>query len=103
MSFHDPLFPVTQTVNAVNVFSDQSTRFIQSLSFDEDGQYTRLGLDTHADMSVLGQDAVIHEILEGSQCNVRPFCDSYKTMKNVNVVNGYLAFDTLDGRTYILY
>ena len=53
-------------------------------------------------MSVLGQDAVIHEISEGSQCNVRPFCDSYKTMKNVNVVNGYLAFDTLDGRTYIL-
>ena len=91
-----------QTANVVNIISSQTTRFIYSLSFDEEGQYTRLGLDNHPDMSVLGQDAVIHEIIEGSQCNVKPFCDSYKAMQNVNMVNGYLAFDTLNGSTYTL-
>ena len=62
----------------------------------------RLGLDSHADVHCLGCHERVIEVLEGETCNVQPFNDSYSPMTGVTLVNGCMAFDTLDGRSYIL-
>ena len=62
----------------------------------------RLGLDSHADVHCLGRHARVVEILEGDTCSVQPFNDSYSPMTGIRIVNGCVAYDTIDGQTYIL-
>ena len=62
----------------------------------------RLGIDSHADMTCVGAHAKILEIYEGQLCNVQPFNDSYESMKNIRTVNAAFAYDSDDGKTYIL-
>ena len=63
----------------------------------------RLGLDTHADISCLGRHARILSIVEGTECTVHAFNDSYAPMHGVKTVNGAIAVDTDDGNIYILH
>ena len=64
--------------------------------------YSRLGLDSHADMTCVGQDALIIEHVHGQTCTVHPFHDSYSPKRNVKVCNAALAFDYDNGKTIIL-
>ena len=63
---------------------------------------TRLGFDTHADVSCTGSDAEVLEVIEGKTSIVQPFNDSYNSMKGVKTVNVAFAHDTQDQGTYIL-
>ena len=63
-------------------------------------QYTRLGLDSHTDMTCVDSDAYIIE--QGQSCTVHPFHESYSPKKNIKVCNAAFAFDRDDGRTLIL-
>ena len=73
-----------------------------SLSDEELREGCHLGMDSHADMSCVGAHAIILETYEGQVCNVMPFNDGYEPMKNVQTVNAAFAYDSEDGRTYIL-
>ena len=42
------------------------------------------------------------EYIDGSECIVQPFNDSYEPMRNIGLINGALACDTSDGNTYLL-
>ena len=79
--------------------SKKSGRF---LTPDELAEGSRLGLDSHADMSCAGRHARILEHVHGSLCHVQPFHDSYSSMKDVETVNVAFAHDTKDGRSFIL-
>lgn len=63
---------------------------------------SRLGIDSHADMSTIGAHAHIYETFEGQSCTVYPFNDSYEPMQNIHTVNAAFAYDCEDGHTYIL-
>ena len=65
-------------------------------------RYSRLGLDSHADMTCVGQDAHIIEHVHGQTCTVHPFHDSYNPKRNIKICNAAFAFDQSDGRTLIL-
>ena len=64
--------------------------------------YTRLGSDSHADISCAGSDARILNFLDGRTCTVYPYNDSYKPKKEIKLCDVAFAYDTDDGRTYIL-
>jgi len=72
------------------------------LSPEELKEGCRLGLDSHTDVHCLGRHARVIEVLEGETCSVQPFNDSYSPMTGVRIVNGCMAYDTLDGQTYIM-
>ena len=65
-------------------------------------EFTMLGLDTHADISCAGRDAVITAKLEGRTCAVHPFNDTYKAMTGIEIVNVLLKYMDKDGEEYIL-
>ena len=64
---------------------------------------SRLGLDSHVDMSCAGRHARIMETIQGSLYNVQPFHDSYSVMEDIQTVNVVFAYDTTDGRSYVLH
>ena len=63
---------------------------------------SRLGLDSHADMTCVGRDAHIIEHVEGQVCSVKPFHDSYKAQENINICNAIFAYDFQNGKTILL-
>ena len=67
-----------------------------------ENKYTRLGLDSHADMTCVGSDAYIIEHVVGQSCTVHPFHESYSPKENVKVCNAAFAYDRDDGQTFIL-
>ena len=84
------------------IMSSTSHKFSPTLTPRELEEGSRLGLDSHADVSCVGKHARILERFSGRSCSVRPFNDSYKSMDNIQTVNTAFAHDTADGRTYIL-
>ena len=53
-----------------------------------DGEYTRLGTDSHADISCIGSSGYIIRVHSGKTCNVMPFNDGcYEPLKNVQIVD----------------
>ena len=73
-----------------------------SLSDEESREGCHLGMDSHADMSCVRERAIILETYEGQVCDAMPFNDSYEPMENVQTVNAAFAYDSEDGRTYML-
>ena len=65
-------------------------------------EYSRLGSDSHADISCAGRDAVIVEYLEGRSCTVHPFNDTYTPRSNVKLCNAVFAYDSEDGKVLLL-
>ena len=86
------------------MLTSASSRKRQSrpLSQEELSHGCRLGLDSHADVHCVGRHAKILEVFDGRSCNVQPFNDSYTPMTNIQTVNACFAFDSSDGRTFIL-
>ena len=63
---------------------------------------TRLGADSHADISCAGQDARILDFVDGITCNVQPFNDVYQPRKSVKLCNVAYGYQSEEGKTYIL-
>ena len=63
---------------------------------------SRLGLDSHVDMTCVGRDAHTIEPVEGQVCTVKPFHDSYKPQENICICNALFAYDLPNGRTILL-
>ena len=61
----------------------------------------RLELDLHVDMCVAGAMWKVMEYT-GVVCNVYPYSNSYKPLKQVPVVEAVTAYDHLAGETFIL-
>ena len=64
-------------------------------------QEGRLELDSHADTCVAGSMWKVMEYT-GVVCNVYPYSDSYKPLKQVPVVEGVTAYNHPIGDTFIL-
>jgi len=90
-------------INTIKHHSVSASAQSPSLSPKELAYGCRLGLDSHADVSCVGRHARILEVFHGKTCNVLPFNDSYKAMTGIQTVNAAFAFDSEDGRTYVLY
>ena len=54
----------------------------------------KLGIDNHADISCVGKNACIMEVIEGDSCIVHAFNRLMKLIKNVKTVNIAYAVDT---------
>jgi hypothetical protein len=93
----------TYSVLPAKLVSAQSKRNIAELTDVELEEGCRLGMDSHADMSCVGAHAHILEEFEGQVCNVLPFNDSYAPLTNIKTVNAAFAYDTDNGRTYIIH
>ena len=64
------------------------------LTSTELNQGCRLGLDSHADTSCAGRHVRVLEHVQGRECIVHPFYDSYKPIERISIINGALAYDT---------
>ena len=64
-------------------------------------QEGRLELDSHADTCVAGAMWKVMEYT-GVVCNVYPYSDSYKPLKQVPVVEAITAYNHQTGKTFIL-
>ena len=62
----------------------------------------RLGVDSHADMSVAGRHALVLEYIEGHTCTVHPYHDGYDPKTGIQICNAAFAYDDPNGETYIL-
>ena len=60
----------------------------------------RAELDSHTDTTVAGRNCTIMHHIEIS-CDVALFSDTYKTMKDVNIVSEATGFTSVTGRQYI--
>ena len=74
-----------QIINAFGVIRDDNTetnpkdptlKSIYKRTNNTLTQYSRLGLDSHVDMTCVGQDAYIIEHVHCQTCTVHPFHDS---------------------------
>ena len=61
-----------------------------------------LGMDSHADVSCAGMDALVVSKLEGRTCNVKGFHDSYGSINNVNYVNVLYKYNDDQAQEYLL-
>ena len=85
-----------------NVSAVRNKRKVTLLSNEELRTGCRLGIDSHADMSCVGRHARVLERYEGKSCTVYPFNDEMKPMQNIHTVNAVYAFDSDDGRVFLL-
>ena len=63
---------------------------------------TRLGADSHADISCAGRDARILDFIDGITCEVQPFNDVYQPRKSVKLCSVAYGYQLEEGKTYIL-
>ena len=61
-----------------------------------------LGMDSHADVSCAGMDALVISRLEGRTCDVKGFHDSYGSINNVNYVNVLYKYIDNQAQEYLL-
>ncbi len=92
----------TTIVNIQNISAVKNKSKVRFLTDTELRQGCRLGIDSHADMTCVGKHARILERYEGKSCTVYPFNDTMSPMKNISTVNAAYAYDSTDGRTFIL-
>ena len=62
-----------------------------------DQSYSKLGMDSHADISCAGRDAHILAQSEGGTCTVHPFNDSYDPMTGIKIVNVLYKYESVGG------
>lgn len=65
------------------------------LSYEELSNGCRLRLDSHADISCVGQHSQIIEIVDGQLLTVHPFNDSYDSITGVITVNAVFTIDAI--------
>ena len=61
-----------------------------------------LGLDTWADTCCMGKHAHVREIIEGKTVSASGFAATLPTVNDIPIANCSLAYDALNGTTYIL-
>ena len=72
------------------------------LTSTEINQGCRLGLDSHDDTSYAGKHVRVLEHVQGRECIIHSFHDSYKHIDKISIINGVLAYDIGTGESYIL-
>jgi hypothetical protein len=78
-----------------------TTRTVSNIRSNET-IYSRMELDPHADMVVLGKNCIILAHT-GRECDVSPYADSYDAIKGVPIVTGATAWTCQStGETMIL-
>ena len=77
-------------------------QYVRNSSINENTEDGRLGIDSHADMSCAGRHARIIGIEEGKTSTVYAFDDTMKPSKSVKTVHVAYAYDTEDGKTFIV-
>ena len=70
--------------------------------YNNEDDYGILGMDSHADVSCAGKDALIISRLEGRTCDVKRFHDSYGSISNVNYVNVLYKYSDNQAQEYLL-
>ena len=88
---------IQRNIPVQNIISSTRKRKYAPLTQSELSQGSRMGLDTHADISCLGRHARITSVIDGSECTVHAFNDSYSPMHGVKTANGAIAVDSSDG------
>ena len=79
-----------------------STLSVRISSINENSEDGCLGIDSHVDMSCSGRHARIVGIKEGKTSTVYVFDDSMKPSQSVRAVHVAYAYNTEDGKTFIL-
>ena len=91
---------IQRNIPVQNIISSTRKRKYAPLTQSELSQGCRMGLDTHADISCLGRHARITSVIDGLECTVHAFNDSFSPLLGVKTVNGAIAVDSLDGQLY---
>ena len=107
-----PAKPTEPTRNVMTVLSSITKSSVVSayashpqrhdLSADELRDGCLLGIDSWADTSVVGRHAFINTFIDGKSVTAQGFASSLPSIKNIPIVNCNFAYDTGDGKTYIL-
>ena len=93
------------SINSLFVTSwskDLKKTSISNVRLDGRSMESRLGSDSHADISCAGKHARILEHVHGQTCTVHPFHESYEPKKNIRICNAAYAYDDISGETVIL-
>ena len=88
-------------VHCTNVISSSRSKSTR-LTKEEWNSGCMLGLDTWADTCCVGKHARINEIIKGKSVTATGFASSLKSIPDLPIVNCSLAYDSSDGKTYIL-
>ena len=70
-----------------------STATIASAVVDSDVPLPCSELDSHANMTVLGEHCFVFDNIHGQTCKVQPFDPSLGTVKEVLIVDAAVAYD----------
>ena len=62
----------------------------------------KAGLDTWADTCCVGKHVYIREVVEGKMANANGFASGLPTVENIPIVHCTMAYDDVDGATYLL-
>ena len=113
MSFQHTLFAPGYSVSMITIrriapvpnlaIAGTKRKRNQPLTALELVQGSKLGFDTHADISCLGRHARVMSVVDGSLCTVHAFNDSYSPLEGIQTVNGAFAVDSPEGELYILH
>ena len=95
-------FSITKLASIIRPIISSTEKSTVHLSPEELQLVCRLGLDSHADISCARKQVRIIATYHGQMCNVAPFNDFYKYMRNIRTVDTVYVVDTSEGRTYIL-
>ena len=87
----------------MNISAKHKSQLNTYLSKDEMLPGCKLGMDNHADISCVGKNGRVLEVIEGQTSIVRPFNDKDNPILNVQTVNVVFAVDAINGDTYILH
>ena len=94
-------YPRTSSMQIIFSKGDPLSIFGTYGCSNEDGHGV-LGMDSHADVSCAGMDALVISRLEGRTCDVKGFHDSYGSINNVNYVNVLYKYNDDQAQEYLL-
>jgi hypothetical protein len=83
--FQYGIFAIRKFYVPVNPIIDISVRQISDVNLANDT--TRIGFDSHADISCIGGGGRLLRVHDGKVCQVMPFNDGYKPLKDVRIID----------------
>ena len=97
-------YPIISTHRRISVIASSPRRTIASskAASPTTTHYGKCELDSHADSIVAGKNCIILNYT-GKECDVSPYREDYKPIKNVPIVNAATAWQSpITGQVYIL-
>ena len=93
---------LSRVISKHKISSARKISYRIDLSQEEMNEGCMLGLDTWADTCCMGKHAHVREIIEGKTVSASGFAATLPTVNDIPIANCSLAYDALDGTTYIL-